>query len=403
MLWSCLLTGISASAQSVQHDGSRKSRWVSRTAHQQVDAAPEITEASLFDMPAPPLEAPMVQEEPEILFFDDESTVSLTPPDDYIGPLPLPNDVAERAMEALTAEFIRPQCNLPTLGNERVPFALFEIDAARPQDAFTIKTTAVYDLERPDRSEYFWSEIGGRGPASPETGVDYQEMRLYSEKSLGRASGFMEIPLLFLNPDVNGNTSGLGNLQVGAKSILFEGQDLFGLPTPGNASDRFQVSTIMRTYISFSPALAKRGLMMGHTALEPGLLANYELSPRTFLHGETKYRIPLAGTKGFSGNVVKFGFGVSHVLDSSFLSACPYDSFALIPTFEVIGWKFNSGQQTLSDGTTSTTDSGTIINLQPGLRVAVSDHLELGATTSIGVTGNRYFDYLTRFEMRWFW
>ena len=396
-IFACTLSCAATWAQSppaAPNDGHGK--WVRRAAHQQGE---ELTEAALFEaLPAPG------EEQEEVLFVEEfPGIVSTEPPNDYVGVLPIPHQVAERAMEALSAEFIRPDHNEPTLGKERVPFALFTIDSARPQDIFSLKVQSVYNLDRPDRAEYFWGKIGGSGPKSAETDVDYQEVRIYSEKSLGRASGFFEIPLRFLNPEVNDTTAGLGSLQFGAKSILFEGQDFFGLPTRKNATDRFQVSTVMRTYLSISPVLGKRGLSNGHLSLEPGLLANYQYSPGMYFHGEAKYWIPIGGTSQFAANVVKFGLGVSHVLDSSFLSACPQDSFAIIPTFEVIGWKFGNGQETLSDGTTQSANQSTIINLQGGVRVAVSDRMELGITSSYPITGNHFYENMARFEMRWFW
>ncbi len=323
-------------------------------------------------------------------------------PLEHVGPKPIPTDVYSHAMNALDAECARIRCDIPTLGKERVAFALFSIEAARPQNAVSTRFDFASGVNRPDRAEYIWSQIGSGGPPSAETNLDYLEMRVRSETKIGNSSGFFEIPLRFLNPEVNNNTTGFANLTFGTKSVLIEQNGMFGLPTPGNAYDRFQVSSLFKTHISLGSPLTGRGLTNGSIALEPGMLANYEVSPRTFLHGEMSYWIPIGGS-AFAGNFFRCGMGVSHVLHSSLLAACPDKAFAIIPTFEVVGTRFTTGLQTLPDGSTVDASNSPIVNLEPGVRIVVGNHMEIGGSFARNITNDHLYKNLGRFEARWFW
>jgi hypothetical protein len=206
----------------------------------------------------------------------------------------------------------------------------------------------------------------------------------------------------FLDPEVNDNTTSFSDLTFGAKSILVSNNDFFGVPTPRISSDRFMVSSLLNTHISLGSALTHRGLVTGHVSLEPGVLASYELTPRTYFHGSASYWIPLGGSS-FASNVFQCGVGVSHVLLSTALSACPNDSFAVLPTFEVVSHTFTSGLQTLPDGTVTAADSDPIINLQPGVRTVIGNHFEAGSSFDFNVTEPHLYRHLARFEIRWFW
>src|SRR5690606_6980366 len=132
-------------------------------------------------------------------------------------------------------------------GMERVPFAVFEIDSARPSNRFELRMDMADDFERPDRSEYFWAKIGGKGPTSEvspgvDPAADYQELLFLMEKQTGFASALVEIPIrildpaLSLDPFVRDNTAGLGDIRIGVKTGLFEVK-------------KSEVSMIFRTYI----------------------------------------------------------------------------------------------------------------------------------------------------------
>ena len=127
----------------------------------------------------------------------------------------------------------------PTIGNKRVPNALFEMDSANPASVIRLRFDSAYDHEFPDRAEFFWAKtVNGRGPELAERSVDYQDFNFYMETALGigGASTFTEIPIRVLDPSVNDNTAGLSDIVVGLKTVLMDHDD-------------FQISMIMRTYI----------------------------------------------------------------------------------------------------------------------------------------------------------
>ena len=271
----------------------------------------------------------------------------------------------------------------PTLGMQRVPVALFEIDAAQPANVFRIRFDAAYDHERPDRAEYFWARTqDGKGPDSAERNVDYQEIRFYLERRTERSSAFTEIPLRVLDPEVNPNTTGLSDINFGVKSILFEGE-------------QYQLTSIFRTYIL--SGLDRRGLGTGHVSMEPGILGNYRLSDYTYLHGEFKFFFPIAGDSDFSGEVLRYGVGLSHVWSESSSLGC-----TLIPTIELVGWSVLDGMETTPTGTAVDIDPEGILNVQPGLRIVFGESFELGISGAFAISGNHWYEELLRLDLRWF-
>src|SRR5205823_11518088 len=130
---------------------------------------------------------------------------------------------------------------------------------------FRQRSDSAYDLNRPDRAEFFYPECGcfgnienfaqflsvtnvnGRpvlngvnvarqngydpralGPQHPrhfpgaagggESRVDYQEISSYLEVAANRTtSGFIELPARFINPRLNANAYGFSDLNMGFK------------------------------------------------------------------------------------------------------------------------------------------------------------------------------------------
>ena len=318
-------------------------------------------------------------------------------------PKPLPEDILKQASKALRLEAMRPSSYLPNLGTERVAFALFEIDSAVPRDIARVRFDTAFGMDRPDRAEYFWKKVGSGGPQWNGRAVNYQELRFHVEKTVGKSSGFMELPFRRVRALDARKHSGLSDLQIGTKSLLHEGEDLFGIPTPGNPDDKWRLSSVFRTYISLSSKLAERGLSTGHGALEPGLLAQYEVSPYTFFHSELKCWFGLGGTAGSVGNVLRYGLGVSHVYLFTPPDLHSQFHFAMIPTLELVGWEFLSGGETTGGMPETVSSSGdSVVNIQPGLRIPLGKRVEAGFSAAARLTRHHIYDDLFRFEMRWF-
>lgn len=273
------------------------------------------------------------------------------------------------------------------VGIERLPFALFEVDGSQPSNNFRLRFESASDWEFPDRVEYFWSRIGKKGPDSTfpvESSVDYQDIRLSFEVGGERFSATTEIPLHFINPTVVGNTGGMGDMVITTKTVMMDSESL-------------QVTQVLRNQLPTGSS--KRGRGNGHTSMEPGVVARYGWSERTQIHNELKLWFPLGGEPGFSGPVLRYGFGYANVLYDS-------DMFAVIPTFELVAWSILSGQKTTPLGQTVSIDGENIVNLYPGVRLVRDGGggaglFELGISGGTSVTERHWYQSVIRLDLRW--
>ncbi len=255
------------------------------------------------------------------------------------------------------------------LGSQQVPFALFDIDFVKPLSQLRLRFDSRYGLSLPDRAEYFWAEPA-LGPKLPEHSVDYQRYSVRQEIGGESFGVFTEVPLLSIDPVVNPNTTGLGDVIVGQKMLLT------------NAKNRkWQVAQILTTVLNTGSI--HRGLGNGNTALEPGILVRRTLSETTYLHGEVKYWIPLGADPKHSGQILRYGLGLSTV-------AYQTDCFAMMPTLEVITHTVTSGQKTLPSGELVDVDGETFSNLLFGTRYAWGPPGDLGLF-EVGVAGGFLF------------
>lgn len=277
------------------------------------------------------------------------------------------------------------------IGQERVMFALFETEQSQPQGNFRLRFNSSYGLQTPDRAEYMWAKIGGPGPPRPEGRVDYQDLKATLEAGQGRFSFVTEVPLRMLQPEYNNSGSGMGNISLAPKVVLLDGID-------------WQISHIFRTYLP--TGATGLGASNGHVSLEPGLLIRHRWSCDTYLHGQLKYWIPIGATPGYSGYVGIFGGGVSHVWLEN-------DAFAVIPTFEIMGYSVNGGgatvPQMLSGGGVAgvrTAASEVFANLMPGVRFVLGPEgdlglCELGLYSGFCTADTGWYQQQIGVEMRW--
>ena len=311
---------------------------------------------------------------------------------------PLAADAIEMAMEALdTAQ--NDNCP-PSLGTAKLPYALFELDSAMPRNRASFRFSAADDLRHPERAEYFWPGPN-QGPIQTQTSTDFEEYLFTYESVIGKSSAFIEMPFRCVDLANGFTTCGPSDLTMGVKSVVFEGANLFNLPT-ANPDDYFRISTVMRSSFMLSPVLPKRGLSAGHFTLEPGVLLHYEYSDYLHFHGETKLMIPLGGSPGFAGHVWRYGVGASRVLYSTPLDTLDYTPSALTATLEVIGWEFLSGQE-FAGANTISSNGVSVINLQPGLRYAAGEHFETGVNWSAAMTGSRLYSSRLQLDFAWTW
>jgi hypothetical protein len=223
--------------------------------------------------------------------------------------------------------------------------------------------------------------------------VDYQDLRFYIERGTKQFSVGTEIPIRMLDPEVNDNESGLADMNVTSKTVLLDGR-------------RWQLTQVFRSY--FPTGSPTKGLGNGHVSLEPGVAYRYKWSEITYFHGDLKYWFPLGGHPTHSGEVLQYGFGMSHVLHEN-------DYFAIIPTLELVGWSIFDGDQTLLqtelvDGVptpiTDTVDGMNIANLYTGVRIVWDNGndcgtRECGISTGFAVTEDHWYESILRVELRW--
>lgn len=281
-----------------------------------------------------------------------------------------------------------------TAGGKRVINSLFELDSAQPVSVIRLRFDSAYDLEKPDRAEFFWARtVDGKGPEFAERSVDYQDFNFYMETALGDGAlaVFTEIPIRVLEPSVNDNTTGLSDIVVGTKTVLMD-------------RDEFQITMYMKTFIP--SGLDSRGLGTGHTSMEPGVLGRWQLDEHTWLHGQLGYWFPIAGDAEFSGEIIHYGIGLSHLLwEWNTDSKSCYK--AVISTLEFVGWSVMDGLETNPGSTVaapdiSEPDPAGIFNIQPGVRILCGQNKDFGVSAAIAVTNEHWYDQLFRFEFRWF-
>ena len=229
-----------------------------------------------------------------------------------------------------------------------------------------------------------------RGLPRPETRIDYQDLSAYLEvAATEQLSGFVEVPVRFLNPEINADTFGLADMNAGFKWAFLSSPD--------------QVATFqLRTYIP--TGAASRGLGTNHVSIEPALLYYQRLTDRLTFEGEFRDWIPVGGTD-FEGNVIRYGAGVSYrVLEGP--------SWFVAPVLELVGWTVLDGKETAALGGNlfqiRSAGGDTIVNAKVGVRLnfgQAADAPGLGrGSLYIGygraLTGDVWYKDIVRVEYR---
>lgn len=285
---------------------------------------------------------------------------------------------------AMGAEAPAPEGESLAMFNSAVGY----IDPAIPGNQIRLRFDAAYDSNRPNRAEFIYARGAPIGPGLPlpERRIDYQTVSSYVEYLFRpRLSGFVDIPVRFINPEINADAGGLGDLSTGIKYAFVQ--------TPTSVAT-FQ----FKTYVPSGNA--RLGLGTNHATLEPGLLVYRQLAPRLRGEGELCFWVPAGGTS-FSGDVIRYGAGLSY-------GARPPDAFWISPVTEFVGWTVLGGKESfLPDGSLTpvvqSASGDTILNAKVGVRAGVGNRANVYAGYGRPLTGEVWYKNLWRLELRLFY
>lgn len=257
------------------------------------------------------------------------------------------------------------------------------IDSAIPMSQIRTRWDSNFRGTRFNRAEFLSARPGPFGPGLnlPEREVDWQELRSYVEVAYAEClSAFVESPLRFLNPDINPNTSGPGDLEAGFKFICW--------------CDETSVLTAqLKTYIPIGDS--GRGLGTDHFSVEPALLAQVRLCPWLTSESELRVWIPIDGTN-FAGEVVRYGTGLT-------LGCRDRQGFWITPVGEMVGWAVLRGKEQTLEGFSypiHNAAGSVIVNANLGFRWGLGDRLEFYGGYSRALTGNVWYKDACRLEIR---
>ena len=287
--------------------------------------------------------------------------------------------------------------------------AAFFMDYARPRTVIRVRNDYGWNLQFPDRSEFFWARQqiqtrkagqissinGGRGPGRPSrfpakrayrgvASVDYDQVSYYNEIAANsRASLFVETPYRISDPsDGNNYHAGFSDINFGTKGVIFDTELLL-------------LTIQFKTY---SPVgNARFGLGTGHFSLEPSLLGALKLGPDTFLQGQIAEWIPIGGDPNYQGSVLHYHGSLNHVL---FRVAA---NSPIIGTLETNAWSFQDGLYTDPNGrpVNYRKSSGmTYANIGPGIRASICDKVDFGGAIAFPLSEPSFANPILRLEFR---
>jgi hypothetical protein len=257
------------------------------------------------------------------------------------------------------------------------------IDSAVPMSQVKLLIDANYGDRQPTRAAYLFPKSGlpgSPGWQTPETNVDWQLLTSYIEVAYqGIFSGFLQLPTMWVNPQVNDNAWGMADIQAGLKVALLSGTGF---------TSSFEVRGTI-------PTRTGPGLSTYHYSVEPGLLFYLQPSELITVEGELRYWIPIDGTD-FAGDIARYGIGIS-------LGQRSYDAMWCTPVIEVIGWTVLGGEEMVSmpDGFFVQSARGeTIVNGIAGLRFGLGDSADIYVGYGRAFSGDAWQRDLWRLEFR---
>ncbi len=244
------------------------------------------------------------------------------------------------------------------------------IDSAIIRSRFRMRYDDAFNLNSPDRAEYFYAKCGCFGNPM-NLGVP-GFAKLYDQRALGPLRNQMSAT----HPGLNYSGETRINYQVAATLLRIRGESVdvdvhrdagavrqfpvtdrprpqpgqslqylwmvgheSGLQTPSSPNPIG--STRSSSGSMFRPARLK-GLGTEHPSLEPGFLIFQRLSDRLYFSGELLDWIPVNATN-FAGNVLTYGAGLAYNIALT-------DHARVAPVVEFVGWTVFNGYQLEPNG-----------------------------------------------------
>jgi len=269
------------------------------------------------------------------------------------------------------------------------------IQNAAPVTMFRLRFDAGYNDNRPDRAEFFYAKCGcfgtpdAHGPPLAETKVDYQELSSYLEYAITpRFSVYGDIPVRWINPEVNANAAGLSDVSFGAKyAFIYNEHRIVSFGVRGIAPSGRSAS----------------GLGTANWWVEPGIFYLGQPTCRWQVFGEVRDQIPVAPRSDFTGNVLRYGVGTNYMIASGRWGY-------VAPTLEFVGWTVLSGKEA-ADGVAVSASGDTIVNGKFGVRIGFGAPVpgqpyptrsDLYVGYGRALTGAVWYSDLFRLEYRFF-
>lgn len=259
------------------------------------------------------------------------------------------------------------------------------VDSAVPRNQFRLRYDSAVDDNRPERADFFYSK-NALGPI-PEKRVNFQQLNSYLELApLPWLSGFIEMPYVWLQPQINRHQRGLGDLKCGFKAALVNEEDTV-------------LTFQCRLYTPTADGL--RGLGTHNWNVEPALLFYQRLTDELTFESELRDFIPVSAADDFAGNVLRYGVGLSYLVYNQ-------TRFRITPVTEVVGWTVLSGKDANDAGVTISAAGQTIVNAKFGVRFHFGEQSDPGGFGNsdlyIGygraLTGDVWYKDIFRVEFR---
>jgi hypothetical protein len=189
-------------------------------------------------------------------------------------------------------------------------------------------------------------------------------------------SMFIDLPYRSQRGQANGGSGGIGDLQIGTKSLLVDSELV---------QFTFQLVTTIPT------AGPGGGVGTGHVSLDPSIVSAVKLREDTYWQSQLGYWF---GVGNSNGSLVHYHNAINQVLWR------PSGDTLLVGTIEGVGYTFTSGTLTLPNGAVVRANDTTYFSVGPGVRWCMCGKLDVGFGMQFAVTDRHFAQQLYRTEIR---